>query len=50
MKLESGRFKLPVFDEQTNTFRASWHDLMTMVQGVAGTEDMNKHKWIKPSK
>lgn len=50
LKLESGRFKLPVFDEQTNTFRASWHDLMMMVQGASGAEDMNKHKWIKPSK
>ncbi|MFV0376339.1 MAG: IS66 family insertion sequence element accessory protein TnpB [Mangrovibacterium sp.] len=50
LKLESGRFKLPVFDPQTNTFRASWHDLMTMVQGAAGAKDMNRKKWIKPSK
>lgn len=34
MKLESGSFKLPVFDDNTNTFQTSWQDLMMMVQGV----------------
>jgi len=33
-KLESGRFKLPVFDENTATITISWQDLMAMVQSV----------------
>jgi transposase len=42
MKLESGSFKLPVFDESTNTFQTSWKDLMMMVQGVTTVEKMKK--------
>jgi transposase len=42
MKLESGSFKLPVFDENTNTFQTSWQDLMMMVQGVGSDKKMNK--------
>ena len=33
-KLESGRFKLPVFDENTTSITIHWHDLMTIVQSV----------------
>jgi len=50
MKLESGAFKLPVFDENTNTFQTSWHDLMMMVQGVSSDGKVNKKRWEKPSK
>ena len=42
MKLESGSFKLPVFDENTNTFQTSWQDLMMMVQGVTTDKKMKK--------
>jgi len=42
MKLESGSFKLPVFDENTNTFQTSWQDLMMMVQGADSDKKMNK--------
>jgi transposase len=42
MKLESGSFKLPVFDENTNTFQTSWQDLMMIVQGVSSDKKMNK--------
>jgi transposase len=42
MKLESGSFKLPVFDENTNTFQTSWQDLMMMVQGIGSDKKMNK--------
>jgi transposase len=42
MKLESGSFKLPVFDENTNTFQTSWQDLMMIVQGIGGDKKMNK--------
>ena len=33
-KLESGRFKLPAFDENTATIIINWQDLMAMVQSV----------------
>ena len=33
-RLESGRFKLPAFDENTTTITINWQDLMTMVQSV----------------
>ena len=33
-KLESGRFKLPSFDEQTSSLNIPWNDLMMMVQSV----------------
>ena len=42
MKLESGSFKLPVFDDSTNTFQTSWQDLMMMVQGVGTHKKENK--------
>jgi transposase len=33
-RLESGRFKLPSFDENTTSITINWQDLMSMVQGV----------------
>ena len=33
-KLESGRFKLPAFDENTASITINWQDLMAMVQSV----------------
>jgi transposase len=50
MKLESGSFKLPVFDENTNTFQTSWQDLMMMVQGITMDGKKDKKRWVKPSK
>ena len=50
MKLESGTFKLPVFDQNTNTFQTSWQDLMMMVQGTSPDGRVNKKRWKKPSK
>ena len=44
MKLESGCFKLPVFDQNTNTFQTSWQDLMMMVQGVTRGKKTKKTK------
>ena len=49
MKLESGTFKLPVFDENTNTFQASWHDLMMMVRGASAEGKVNRKRWKKTS-
>lgn len=50
MKLESGTFKLPVFDQNTNTFQTSWHDLMMMARGASPDGKGNKKRWGKPSK
>jgi len=33
-KLESGRFKLPAFDESTSSLNIQWNDLIMMVQNV----------------
>jgi transposase len=33
-RLESGRFNLPAFDENTTSLTINWHDLMMMVQSV----------------
>jgi hypothetical protein len=49
MKLEQGCFKLPVFDENTNTFQTSWQELVMMVQGVSAGEKVNKKRWENPS-
>lgn len=44
MKLESGSFKLPVFNQDTHTFQTTWQDLMMMVQSVTQGEKMDKKK------
>ena len=44
MRLESGSFKLPVFDESTNTFQTTWQDLMMMVQGLTMDEKVRKRR------
>jgi transposase len=49
LKLESGSLKLPVFDENANTFKASWQGLMMMVQGASAIEKASKKRWVKPS-
>jgi len=50
MKLQSGSFKLPVFDEETATFQTSWQNLMMMVQGVAANDKVKKKRWQISSK
>ena len=49
MKLESGSFRLPVFDQNTNTFQTSWQELMMIVQGVTADKKVNGKRWEKPS-
>jgi transposase len=50
LKLESGSFRLPVFDQSTNTYQSSWQDLMIMAQGVSTQGKVDKKRWSKPSK
>lgn len=47
MKLESGSFKLPVFDPETNTYQTSWQELMTMVQHLENGEKTNEKTTAK---
>ena len=42
-RLESGRFKLPAYDENTASITINWQDLMAMVQSV-------KMRSLKPRK
>jgi hypothetical protein len=48
LKLESGTFKLPVFDESTHTFLTSWQDLMMMVQGISTDGRRNRKRRKNP--
>jgi transposase len=43
-KLESGRFKLPCFDENTPSLNIHWSDLMMMVESVKLRKDKLKKK------
>jgi transposase len=43
-KLESGRFKLPAFDEETTSLSIYWNDLMMMVESVKLRSDKLKKR------
>ena len=43
-KLESGRFKLPAFDENTPSLNIHWRDLMMMVESVKTRRDKLKKR------
>lgn len=43
-KLESGRFKLPGFDEDTTSLSIHWRDLMMMVESVKLRTDKLKKR------
>jgi transposase len=43
-RLESGRFKLPAFDENTTSLTIHWNDLMLMVQSVKTRQGKLKRK------
>jgi transposase len=47
LKLESGTFKLPVFDENSQSFSTSWTELMLLVQGSKITSAKEKKGEIK---
>ena len=34
-RLESGRFKLPEYDVETNSYPMEWRDLVVMVEGIS---------------
>lgn len=50
MKLESGSFRLPVFDVNTHTFQTSWQDLVMMVRGISMDEKTTGKRWKIPVK
>jgi transposase len=43
-KLDSGRFILPVFDENTTSLNIHWSDLMMMVESVKMRKDKLKKR------
>jgi transposase len=45
MKLESGSFKLPAFDEKTSCFLTSWQNLMQMIRPVNRGKCLCKKRW-----
>lgn len=46
-KLESGRFKLPGFDENTTSLTIKWQDLMSIIQSVKPKKKHLKSKLYK---
>ncbi len=46
-KLDSGRFKLPEFNENTTSITISWQDLIMMVESVKTRPGKLKKKYIK---
>lgn len=43
-KLESGRFNLPKFDENSSSVTLNWHDLISIIQSVKPTKKSLKRK------
>jgi hypothetical protein len=47
MKLETGCFKLPVFDQDTHTYPTNWQDLMAMSRGAVDEKMRVGKRWKK---
>lgn len=45
LKLEAGTFRLPEFDEESQTFTTNWSDLMLIVQGIDINETKKYKRW-----
>lgn len=45
-KLESGRFKLPAYDENTQSLTIGWNDLIMMIQSVKPREKKLRKKTV----
>ena len=39
-RLEAGRFKLPEYDENTQSYQMEWRDLVVMVEGIQESPDL----------
>lgn len=50
LRLEEGQFKLPVFDEQTHTYKTTWQDLMLMEQGIDIGNYTRRKRWTPHGK
>jgi len=48
LKLESGTFKLPSFDEETTCFSTTWQNLMQIVNPVKNEKNIRKKRWKNP--
>jgi len=49
-KLESGRFKLPDFDENTASLTINWQDLIAMIKNVKTSSNRLKRRSCQTSK
>ena len=49
-KLESCRFKLPGYDENTRSLTINWHDLVSIIQSVKPSQKQLKRKACLTSK
>ncbi len=50
-KLESGRFKLPAFDENTTALTITWHDLVMIIESVkTSARKLRRNTTIKCNK
>jgi len=45
LKLEAGTFRLPEFDEESQTFTTNWSDLMLIVQGIDISKTKKYKRW-----
>jgi transposase len=45
-RLEAGRFSLPVFDEQSQSCRMKWSELVMMIEGIS-LEKIKRKKRFK---
>ncbi len=46
-RLEQGRFTLPKFDEQTQSYTLAYHQLVMMVEGVSALQIKHKKRYEK---
>ena len=49
-RLEAGRFKLPAYDGQTNSYPMEWRDLVVMVEGIQESPEQRLRRLRAPRK
>ena len=49
-RLEAGRFKLPVYDENSQSYQMEWRDLVVMVEGIQESPEQRLRRLRAPRK
>ncbi|MBR4897323.1 MAG: IS66 family insertion sequence element accessory protein TnpB [Prevotella sp.] len=49
-RLETGRFKLPDYDESTQSYQMEWRDLVMMVEGIQESPEQRLRRLRAPRK